>query len=175
MFFVCFVLFFPKRCWYHIFKYILDKHFKTEYTLEMGRNLGLKWNTAVSTTYDITTANWNTNGFIKETICFATVSTQLHKECNVSCILQKVAKFKTLSFCKKKKIRIKFLHVHGMLMICTEKRFNGSSLIDKLITQNMHYQPLFIGCSLLEIAKFKPCRFVQKYFFTIKLLHAHVQ
>ena len=39
----------------------------------------------------------------------------------------------------------------------------------------MHYQPLFYVCSGQEMAKSKCCKFIKKYFFIIKLPHAHYQ
>ena len=48
-------------------------------------------------------------------------------------------------------------------------------LSDELISQSLHYQPLFNMCSGRELAKFKCCKFIKYYFLTIKHSHAHLQ
>ena len=46
----------------------------------------------------------------------------------------------------------------------------------ELTTQRMHYQPLFTRYSCRKMAGLETCKFVKKttFFFSIKLLHAHV-
>ena len=48
-------------------------------------------------------------------------------------------------------------------------------LLKELISQSMHFQPLFTRSSRRKMAKLKTYKFVKKYLFSIKLLHAHLQ
>ena len=45
-------------------------------------------------------------------------------------------------------------------------------LQEELISQSMHYQPIFTACSYRKMAKLKTLSVCQKMFFSIKLLHA---
>ena len=68
-----------------------------------------------------------------------------------------------------------FTHIFNMHVTHTQNiKEIQYKLCEELITQSMQYQPVFTRYSRRKMAKLKTCKFVKIFFFSIKLLDAHV-
>ena len=93
------------------------------------------------------------------------------------CGLQKMSKFKTLSFYQKNIFSASnfFMHMFTRSLVSMQNiEKDPIKLWEELITQSMHYQPLFIKCSCQKTSRVQNSAILSKNIFSASNFFMHV-